>query len=199
MEFNIRPYHLSDLTALYTICRLTGDSGKDATGLLRDPDLIGHFYAAPYGIFEPDICFVVTNKGKPCGYIIGAKDSQQFFEKCERDWFPTLRNRYPLCDESDHSLDARIIRKIHKGHKVKEELLEYPAHLHIDLLSETQGQGIGRKIMRVFIDKLKKLNVPAFHLEVGKANSGAIKFYEKLGFHVIKEYEYSIAFGMKLK
>ena len=52
--------------------------------------------------------------------------------------------------------------------------------------------------MEVFISKLKELNVPALHLEVGKANPGAIKFYEKIGFHKIHEYEYSIAFGMEL-
>ncbi len=52
--------------------------------------------------------------------------------------------------------------------------------------------------MEVFISRLKELNVSALHLEVGKANPGAIKFYEKIGFHKIHEYEYSIAFGMKL-
>lgn len=199
MEFNIRPYHASDLTSLYKICLLTGNSGKDATELLKDPDLIGHFYAAPYGIFDPEVCFVITNIGKPCGYIIGAKDSQKFYERCEKDWFPILRNRYPLRDEDDKSLDARIIKRIHDGHKVKEELLDFPAHLHIDLLPETQGQGLGRKLMEIFINKLKELNVPALHLEVGKANPGAIKFYEKFGFQIIKEYEFSIAFGMLLK
>lgn len=199
MSFEIRPYHISDLTSIYKICLETADSGKDATGLFKDPDLNAHFYAAPYVLFEPEICFVITNNDKPCGYIIGTKDSQKFYEKCERDWFPTLRNRYPLCDENDKSLDARIIKRIHEGQIVKKELLGYPAHLHIDLLPETQGQGFGRKIMGVFINKLKELNIPALHLEVGKTNPGAIKFYEKLGFETIKEYEFSIAFGMKFK
>ncbi|MDA3860661.1 MAG: GNAT family N-acetyltransferase, partial [Melioribacteraceae bacterium] len=170
-----------------------------ASTLLSDTDIIGHYYAAPYAVFEPEVCFVVTNNEKPVGYIIGTKDSQKFYERCEEEWFPVLRDRYTLKDEIDKSLDSRIIKRIHEGHKVKEELLNYPAHLHIDLLPETQGQGLGRKIMDLFIDNLKCLNVPALHLEVGKANTGAIKFYEKLGFHIIKEYEHSIAFGMNLK
>jgi ribosomal protein S18 acetylase RimI-like enzyme len=197
MKFEIRPYHPSDLYSLYKICRLTGNSGKDATDIYEAPELLGHFYAAPYAVLEPDVCFVVTNNGKPCGYMIGTKDSQKFYERCEKEWFPVLRRRYPLLD--DDSMDAKIIKRIHKGHIVKPELKDYPAHLHIDLLPETQGQGIGRKIMEVFVSRLKELNVPALHLEVGKANHGAIKFYEKIGFHKIHEYEYSIAFGMKLK
>ena len=199
MQFEIRKYHPTDLTALYKICLLTGNSGKDGTELFSDSDLLGHFYAAPYAVFEPEICFVVTNNNKPCGYIIGTKDSQKFYEKCEKDWFPILRTRYPLRDDNDKSWDSRIIKRIHDGHKVKPELAKYPAHLHIDLLPETQGQGIGRKIMDVFINELKNQNVSALHLEVGKANQGAIKFYEKLGFEIIKEYEFSIAFGMSLK
>ena len=197
-NFNIRPYHPSDLTSLYKICLLTGNSGKDATELLIDPDLIGHLYVAPYALFESEICFVITNNNKPCGYIIGTKDSQKFYEKCEKDWFPTLRNRYPIAEENNKSFNSVIIKRLHEGHKVRDELLNYPAHLHIDLLPETQGQGLGRKITNVFVEKLKELNVPALHLEVGKTNHGAIKFYEKLGFHIIKEFEHSIAFGMKL-
>ncbi len=197
-NFKIRSYHPSDLTALYKICLLTGNSGKDATQLLNDPDLLGHFYVAPYVIFEPEICFVVTNNNKPCGYIIGTKDSQKFYAQCEKDWFPILRSRYTLPNKEDVSFNSIIIRRLHEGYKVKEELKNYSAHLHIDLLPETQGQGLGREITNLFINKLKELNVPSLHLEVGKNNVGAIKFYKKLGFYVIKEYNHSIAFGMKL-
>ncbi len=198
MKFKIRPYHKSDLTSLYRICLLTGNSGKDATELFIDKDILGHYYAAPYAFFYPEVCFVVTNNEKPCGYIIGTTDSQKFFNQCENEWFPVLRNKYPMPSSDNTSFDARIIRRIHEGHTFKHELMDYPAHLHIDLLPETQGQGIGRKIMETFIQKLKGLNISALHLEVGKSNAGAIKFYEKLGFHIIKEYEHSIAYGMKL-
>ncbi len=52
--------------------------------------------------------------------------------------------------------------------------------------------------MNTFIDKLRELGVPALHLEVSKTNEGAIKFYQRMDFHIIKEYEKSIAFGLKL-
>ena len=197
MEFKIRNYHPSDLSMLYRICLLTANSGKDGSSLFKDPDIVGQFYAAPYAVLEPDLCFVVTADEQPCGYILGTRDSQVFYRHCEKEWFPVLRKRYPLPDERDTSWDARIARLIHTGHKPLEDLLAYPAHLHIDLLPVAQGQGMGRKLMDVFINRLKELSVPALHLQVGKSNSGAVKFYERVGFHIIKEYELSIAFGMK--
>ncbi len=199
MSLVIRPYKKSDLPALYEICLKTGDSGKDATNLYKDSLLIGHFYAAPYAVFHPELTFILAENDKPIGYIIGTNDSQSFYQITEKEWFPPLRGKYPLPKESDSSLDARIIRLIHKGHVPKPELLSYPAHLHIDILPEGQGKGMGRKLIETFRNKLVELKVPALHLEVGKRNTNAIQFYEKTGFKVINEYEYSIAFGIKLQ
>jgi ribosomal protein S18 acetylase RimI-like enzyme len=198
MNFQIRAYHPSDLTMLYRICLLTGNSGTDASNLYKDPDILGHFYAGPYAVLEPDLCFIVTCDGSPCGYILGTRDSELFYKRCEKEWFPPLREQYPLPDENDTSYDSRIIQLIHKGHVVNPDMQNYPAHLHIDLLPETQGQGFGRKLIEMFTDKLRKMGVPALHLQVGKANPGAIAFYERTGFHLIKEYEKAIAFGMFL-
>ena len=199
MVIDIRLYHPSDLASLYQICLSTGKSGQNASDLYRDPQLLGQFYAAPYAVFEPELCFILTLSGKPAGYILGTKDSLWFEQKCEKEWFPVLREKYSLPAKNDDSMDARIVRLIHTGHKVKPELVSYPAHLHINLLPEAQGKGQGKAMMKTFIDKLIELNVPALHLEVGKANPGAIQFYQRMGFHEIKEYEYSIAFGMKLR
>ena len=194
----IRPYQPSDLESIYKICLLTGDSGKDASDKYQDPDILGHFYAAPYAVLEPELTFIVTLDGKPSGYILGTKNSDNFRTKSEDEWFPNLREKYPYPKDDDVSADANIIRLIHKGYIFKNELADYPAHLHVDLLPSTQGKGLGKKIMLTFIEKLKELNVTALHLEVGKKNIAAVGFYKKMGFHEIVEYEHSIAFGIVL-
>lgn len=198
MNLQIRPYKESDLPSLYEICLKTGDSGQDATGLYKDPMLIGYFYAAPYAKIHPELTFILANNDIPVGYIIGTNNSTQFYEITEREWFPELREKYFRPDDNDNSPDARIMRLIHKGHIPRPELLSYPAHLHIDILPEGQGKGLGRSLIDTFINKLIEMKTPALHLEVGKRNTNAIKFYEKVGFTVIKEFEYSIAFGIKL-
>jgi ribosomal protein S18 acetylase RimI-like enzyme len=185
MRFEIRPYHPSDLYALYRICLLTGDSGVDASALYRDPELLGHLYAAPYAVLEPDLAFVLTADGTPVGYTLGARDSQAFAERCEREWFPPLRERYPLPMESDASPDAGRIRHIHRGHYHHSSLAEYPAHLHIDILPVGQGGGYGRRLIETLLARMRDTGVSAVHLGVSPTNHRAIGFYEHVGFHRI--------------
>ncbi len=198
MTFTIRPAHLSDLGALYRVCLLTGDSGSDASRLYSDGELLGHYYVAPYVVLEPDLCFTLTRDGVPCGYMLGARDSTAFSARCERDWFPVLRARYPLPPAADTSLDAGMIRAIHHGYSPHPDTAAYPAHLHIDLLPLAQGQGQGRKLIETFLDRLRELSVPAVHLGVGARNARAIAFYERLGFQRIQTYPGWIAYGMRL-
>ena len=198
MEFKVRNYLPGDLNRLYEICLKTGDSGKDASCIYKDPMLLGHYYAAPYAKFHPELTFILALNEIPIGYILGTDDSQLFYHTCEEKWFPELRKKYPFRNTDDNSPDSKIINLIHKGHLPKNELNAYPSHLHIDILPEGQGKGMGKELLLTFIDKLKEMNAEALHLEVGKRNKNGIRFYEKSGFHIIKEYEYSIAFGMKL-
>jgi ribosomal protein S18 acetylase RimI-like enzyme len=182
---------------LYRICLLTGDSGQDASQLYKDPDLLGHLYAAPYAVLEPELCFMLTHLGQPCGYVLGTKNSVAFREQCEATWFPILRERYAYPLESDTSKDATLIRYIHQGYRERARE-DYPAHLHIDLLPVGQGKGWGRKMMTTFLDKLLELNISGVELGVGKRNTKAIGFYEAMGFVRLEESERSYDYGLKL-
>jgi ribosomal protein S18 acetylase RimI-like enzyme len=189
MGFKIRPYHSSDFVSLYRICLKTGDSGKDASNIYTDQDLLGHIYVGPYAVFEPELCFVVSKSDKPYGYILGTRDTQKFYEKCEKEWFPLIRNQYQLSDDEDKSVEATLIRRLHQKFEAEPGLEKYPAHLHIDILPQGQGFGLGWKLMKTFMDKLRELKVKGLHLGVGKKNQNAIKFYKHIGFQVFKEYE----------
>ncbi len=197
-NITIRSYHPSDLCALYRICLQTGDSGKDGSHLFDDPDLLGHYYAAPYAIFDPDVCFVLTQAGAPCGYLLGTRDTQAFDEWLESDWLPILRERYPMPAVDEQTASAKLIHAIHEKPQLNPVLAGYPAHLHIDLLPVAQGNGHGREMMRTFLERLRAYEVPAVHLGVGKHNARAIRFYERVGFHCIEEYPSWIAYGMNL-
>ncbi len=198
MAFLIRSYHPSDLCALYRICLLTGDNGADASRMYHDPDLIGHYYAAPYAVYEPDVCFIATYNGSPCGYILGTRDTSAFHARCEQDWVPILRERYPLPDAADTLPDAHMVRAIHRGIGIDENAAEYPTHLHIDILPVGQGQHLGQELMQTFLKRLREFDVPALHLGVGKRNPRAVRFYERAGFHIIEENGGGITFGMHL-
>ena len=198
MKFEIRNYHITDLSSLYKICLLTANNGGDASSLLDDADLAGHLFAAPYAFFEPNLCFILLKNATPCGYVLGTQDSMNFQEKCEKKWFPELRKRYMFPDEKDGSLQANFIRYLHQGQDLIDDLNDYPAHLHIDILPSAQGKGNGRQLIQKFLNQLKVSNVKGVHLIVRKQNTSAVGFYKHIGFQKLRKLGESIIFGKGL-
>lgn len=186
---SIRAFHASDVPSLYRICHATGMNGRDASPFILDAELIGHTYLGPYVALEPDHCFVAVQGNDVVGYIVGTADSAAFHHKCEEQWFPILRSRYPLLPVDDLSPTANFIRALHHGHSpsVRVDLAQYPASLHIDLLPQVQGKGVGRLLMMNLFAAFRKLDVPGVHLYVGNSNTEAIGFYERIGFECIDD------------
>jgi len=194
----VRAYRPADLTALYDICLRTGDSGRDAAHLYRDPMLLGHYYAAPYATLCPDTTFVLATPERVVGYVLGVPDSRDFETRSEREWFPLLRGLYPLPAADDASRDARMTRALHRGYRAPDAawLDRYPAHLHIDLLPEAQGGGHGRRLIGTLLGALRDLGVPGVHLGVGLTNTAAQGFYERLGFRDLERSEHARTLGL---
>lgn len=198
--FTLRPYRAGDLLALYDVCLRTGDSGADASGLYRDPMLLGHYYAAPYATLCPDTTFVLDNGVRATGYVLGVPDSHAFAARCEAEWFPVLRSLYPLPAAADTSRDARMIRAIHRGIRPPSAdwASQYPAHLHIDLLPVAQGGGHGRRLMHTLFAALATTGAAGVHLGVGLRNLNAQGFYLRLGFQELERGEASVTYGLRL-
>jgi ribosomal protein S18 acetylase RimI-like enzyme len=202
----IRPYRDSDLDDLYRICLLTGDSGQDATSMFDDPRLLGHVFAAPYGVFEPSLAFVAEDEVGVGGYIVGALDSRAFEQRLEAEWWPALRERYPappaglVPDQPDQwTPDQRLAGLIHDPLTAPDELAaDYPSHLHINLVPRLQSQGLGRQLMTTLIRALREGGSPGVHFFVRPANQRAAGFYRHLGFTMISA-EGPVIFAMDLR
>jgi ribosomal protein S18 acetylase RimI-like enzyme len=177
----LRPYRDSDNDALYAICLATGDAGKDAAHLYRDPKLPGHVYAGPYAAFAPELCFVLEDEDGVGGYVMGAADTHAFEKRLEAEWWPPLRQRY--ADPAEvKSRDERMMHLIHHPPRTPRRITEeYPAHLHIDLLPRFQGKGWGKRMIDHWRIAAKALG-HATHLAVGESNVRAVKFYHSYGF-----------------
>ena len=200
-EITIRRAVQSDIPYLYEICLKTGDNGKDATDVFSDPYLIGQYYAAPYLIYQKGICFVAECENRPQGYILAVPDTIAFKQWMEENWLPPLRERYPLSSQQSISDNEKnIIELIHKQQypvdlAAQPWLKDYPAHLHVDLLSSIQGKGIGRVLMNNLFTELMQQNIPGLSLGVSAANKGAVSFYQKLEFSVLEELEWGFRMG----
>jgi ribosomal protein S18 acetylase RimI-like enzyme len=197
----IRRYRSGDLRALYLVCLRTGNSGGDATALYRDPELLGHIYAGPYGMFEPALAFVVEDEHGVGGYCLGALDTRAFEQRLEERWWPSLRARYAEPDVASRDQwtpDEQAAYLIHHPWRTDDGLVaHYPSHLHLDLLPRFQAQGHGRQLIGVQLTALRDRGSGGVHLYVTSGNHRALGFYRHLGFDELRA-DGGYLLGMKL-
>lgn len=199
MGATIRRYQDGEQRALYEICLLTGDSGEDATGQYRDPELLGEVYVGPYLRLAPEHAFVGVDDDGVAGYVLGTPDTVAFEAECERVWWPALRERHPADAVAEDTPDGRIVRLIHHPPAASPDVVErYPAHLHIDLLPRLQGQGLGRRLLETLLDSLAAAGAPGVHLGVSLQNDRAIGFYRRMGFTEVRAYSHSLVMARAL-
>ena len=198
-DFSIRSYKSADTSAVYEICLKTGNSGQDATHLFSDPLVLGHIYVGPYMEFEPQSVFILEDDQGPCGYIMGVLDSQTYYQWMHSEWLPKIRVNYKKPTGNPDNLDETEKLTDLLFHPVSQRLLpDYPAHLHIDLLSRAQGKGQGKLLMDRFIDYLKYNKIPGLHLELSSNNDRAFNFYRKYGIEELDRDNESIIMGYHL-
>lgn len=199
----IRPYRPSDRAAVAEVCVRTAAGGGDARGVYSDDRLMPEVYALPYVEHAPDLAFVVVrhdadasgplavDDGRFLGYVIAVPDTAEFAAWWEREWTPGFVARHPVpgpptAADPAYSEEAllrdgrdpqRMVRGLRAG-----ELETHPAHLHIDLIPEAQGQGFGRRLVETLLAALAARGVPGVHLGYDPANTRARAFYDRIGF-----------------
>lgn len=178
---SIRPFRAGDEAALADICLRTADAGGDATGLLEDDTLWGDIFVLPYVARHPDLAFVVaTDDERVAGYVVATDDTRAFEDWFGVSWWPKRRERVA----SAAGERTRDLRAYADARRAGAEPFgdTHPAHLHIDLLPELQGQGWGRRLIDRVVEELRLRGVTGLHLVASADNTGAAVFYDRLGF-----------------
>jgi ribosomal protein S18 acetylase RimI-like enzyme len=185
---DLRPATIDDLPALYDVCLLTGDAGDDASGSYDDPDLLGSVYVGPYVMLGGTVALAGVDDDGVGAYVLAAIDTAEFEAACEREWWPQLRERYPLAEVPSTRRDDEVIAHIHRPPVMAASVAErYPAHLHIDLLPRMQNRGRGRQMIEAVVAELQQAGASGVHLGVAAQNVRAIGFYEHLGFTTLDQ------------
>lgn len=174
-----------DRSALSEICLKTANAGTDASALYSDPAYPGLRFVMPYAVFEPLLAFVLEENGRAVGYVVAARDTEAFERRLLRDWWPGLReklaDRRPLLP-----LDEGVLDFIRRPQPKEAGLVErYPAHLHINILPQSQGNGQGRRMIETELDALRRAGVSGVHLGVSLKNEQVCAFYQRLGFRLL--------------
>ncbi|KAK7470496.1 hypothetical protein VKT23_001922 [Stygiomarasmius scandens] len=190
MSPSIRRALESDASALSRICLLTADAGSTAESLHDYGELPGLVYAVPYVKLPTTWGFVLVDesKGEAVGYVLGSKDTRTYEAYAAQHWWPPLAEKYPP-SMAVKPADERYMKLLRNMHVAPEANMNFAAaHLHIDILPEYQKQGWGRKLIAAAIEHLKGEQVEGDGVWLGldPRNTGARKFYERLGFKDIE-------------
>ncbi len=169
----IRPAEDKDLKDIEYICRMTaGPQARQNEEIGRKISLT---YSTYYARAEQSTSFVLDDNGKAVGYILCAPDYSRYVKDYRKNEVKQLWKINKL-----QSITAYFLPFGYLPFKNK-----YPAHLHIDLLHDYQGNGYGSKMMETLFEKLRSMNIPGVMLIVDKDNTGAQRFYERAGFSKI--------------
>jgi ribosomal protein S18 acetylase RimI-like enzyme len=183
----IRPYRDQDLAAVYDICVRTADAGADARGRYRTDDLMPDLFAGPYVFLAPELAFVLEDRRRPAGYVLGTADTAAFARAYRERWIPRLAGRYPVPPEPAVSPDEQMLALHYRPERLLwPGLREFPAHLHIDLLPDVQRAGHGRRLMETFFAAASRAGAAGVHVCVVAENVQAIGFYRHLGFDPVE-------------
>ena len=196
----IRPFRSDDVAALYDVCVRTADVGADATGILDDDALWGDLFAVPYARRDPGLCWVVEDEDeRVIGYVVATDDTNAFATWFQDEWWPSRRDRYRASGAAEPTPQDRFIAYGDRQKPADDPIVQaYPAHLHIDLLPETQGQGLGRLLIDTLLAELGRRGVPALHLSMNADNRSAGAFYERLGFTQLASGDGSTTYGIRI-
>jgi ribosomal protein S18 acetylase RimI-like enzyme len=179
----IRRYEQRDHDAVYDVCVRTADAGGDARGKYSGDALMPDLFAGPYLFLQPDFCWVLDDGERAAGYVIGTPDTAAFARAYRERWTPRMAERYPRPPDPPLTLEDAMVAIFYSPEAmVWPGVAGYPAHLHIDLLPDFQGDGYGTRLMETFFAAAQAAGAPGVHLVVVEHNARALGFYHHLGF-----------------
>ncbi len=126
---------------------------------------------------EAEHCLVAvdTDSDTAIGYVLCSPDGDKFRRIFRREYFPRVKG----CGFFNvlETFGSMVLPPLFKK--------SYPAHMHIDILPDYQGNGLGTKMTQTLLSNLKQNGVSGIMLTVDTVNAGARRFYKRLGFDTV--------------
>lgn len=184
---DVRQVKPIDFASLGQIAYQTGFFGESAARFFPSAPLFADLWVRPY-LEEGSACnFLAESEGQVLGYIIGTLDLRLY-----RRWFlghllellgKAVGGGYPHWWESLPYL-LRMARYPARAAPLE----SFPAQLHINLLPQSRGLGLGQRLMDSYLDCLRARGVVGVQLSTTHENQAALKLYERNGFVIFSEY-----------
>jgi ribosomal protein S18 acetylase RimI-like enzyme len=186
-KMSVRPYRPEDREQVRRICYETGFMGESVDWFWRDRRSFADMFCGWWIDHQLESALVAELNGEVAGYLLGCEDSRlvaseafilfrQFFGRACCLRAGTAGVMWRMVGEG--ILDG--IRGTLPPTRVWD--LRWPAHLHIDLLPECRGQGVGAQLVRAWLTSLRERSIPGCHLQTLAENKDSIGFFEAMGF-----------------
>ena len=183
----IRRARKEDAPRLREISCLTGNDGNPiAQERCR---FFADLWMSPYLKYFFDYIWVAEENGIVMGYLTGAPVTRTPKSYEFQLFLKTLIGRYGWANDQ-----LKFMKRFLGWAKspidffsdsLKETLEnEYPAHLHVNLLPEMRGKGVGARLMQEFFAQLTRKNCKCVHLLCGK---NPVPFYTKNGLMILEQ------------
>lgn len=186
----IRPYRPTDRAAVERICFDTGYMGDPVGWMYADRDSFAHLFCRWYLDHHPDCAWVVDVGGDARGYLLGCPDVRGDAQVRHLRAYATrhVLGRGLFLRPGTAGWIWRSALDIARDRRALDTpvpLDRYPAELHIDLLGEVRGRGLGRALVSTWCDELRRRSVPGIHLGAYGENAAGIAFFSSMGFREV--------------
>jgi GNAT superfamily N-acetyltransferase len=190
---DVRPYEPRDRDAVREICRATAYGGAERARPI-DPLLLTDLMTRYYTDYTPEAVWVAERKGRVVGYLAGCFDEAPLRRIMIRRIVPQavaaavargllLRPALWQLISVLPRFAAASRRAVPAGRG--ESLDNYPAHLHVNLLPEGRGRGLGERLVAQLCAAAAGRGLPGVHATLLEDNRGARRFFERLGFEAL--------------
>lgn len=179
----VRPYRAGDRAAVRHICYVTGFMGDPVDWQWRDEETFADMFSGYYTDREPESACVADDGGRVAGYLLGCTDTCRSLGYTKLVARKILRKGLPLRPGTAGFVWRAVLDVVRDRH-VPADFLDdrWPAHLHIDLLAQARGSGVGRRLVNAWLGRCRELGLPGVHLGTMAENKRAIAFFEATGF-----------------
>jgi len=165
------------------ICRTTAYGGKP----LLDPLLFTELMTRYYTDFAPAAVWVVEQEGSVVGYLAGCFDPQRLRRVMATRIVPpavtaALARGLFLRGALWRLLAGLPSFAAAEWRARRVDLAGYPAHLHVNLLPEARGRGVGEALVEQLCAEAARRGLPGVHATVLEEDRPACRFFERLGF-----------------
>ncbi len=188
-EVTIRPYEVADRAAVRHICFVTGFAGAPVDYQWSDEESFADMFSGYYTDREPGSALVAVADGEVKGYLLGCRDSARAWSPAVPAARHVLRRGLAFRPGTAGFIWRTVADSL--GDRIRHGIRPsdydfvdpaYPAHLHINLLPEIRGTGAGGRLVTTWLDVLRAEGVPGCFLQTLYENTGAIRFFEAMGF-----------------